>query len=120
MKKSLAGLSKCVLKAKSQLPHQTKAKRLANVAAKEKVFSDASALYGRAVRSESSVYVRAAAERNREISQTSTSDFAAPAVEIAKLEMLWRHQSREQLLVARPCKEQQRSTYVSGSLRTTS
>ncbi len=59
MKNSLAGLSKCVLKAKSQLPRQTKAKR---VAAKEKVFSDASALYGRAVRSESSVYVRAAAK----------------------------------------------------------
>ncbi len=62
MKNSLAGLSKCVLKAKSQLPRQTKAKRVAVVAAKEKVFSDASALYGRAVRSESSVYVRAAAK----------------------------------------------------------
>ncbi len=35
---------------------------MAVVAAKEKVFSDASALYGRAVRSESSVYVRAAAK----------------------------------------------------------
>ena len=62
MKNLLAGLSKCVLKAKSQLPRQTKAKRLAIVAAKEKVFSDASALYGRAVRSESSVYVSAAAK----------------------------------------------------------
>jgi len=62
MKNSLAVLSKCVLKAKSQLPRQTKAKRLANVAAKEKVFSDASAVYGRAVRSEPPVYVRAAAK----------------------------------------------------------
>ena len=63
MKNLLASLSKCVLKAKSQLPRQTKAKRLAIVAAKEKVFSDASALYGRAVRSESSVYVSAAAKQ---------------------------------------------------------
>ncbi|DBA91125.1 TPA: hypothetical protein ACH3X1_016085 [Trebouxia sp. C0004] len=62
MKISLAGLSKCVLKAKSQLPWQTKAKRLTKVAARQKVFSDASALYGRALRSESSVYVRAAAK----------------------------------------------------------
>ena len=62
MKNLLASLSKCVLKAKSQLPRQTKAKRLAIVAAKEKVFSGASALYGRAVRSESSVYVGAAAK----------------------------------------------------------
>ncbi len=62
MRNSLAGLSKCVMKAKSQLPRQTKAKRVAVVAAKEKVFSDASALYGRAVWSESSVYVRTAAK----------------------------------------------------------
>lgn len=55
MKNTLAGLSKCLSEAKSQLLRQTKVKHLANVAVKEKVFRDASALYGRAVRSESSM-----------------------------------------------------------------